>query len=184
MLALSTPAPDFALPDTDGRLRRLEDFAGSGALVVAFVSNHCPYVRHIAPTLGEVGAELAGRGVAVVGIASNDTDAYPDDRPERMAEIAASSGWQFPVLIDEDQAVAKAFRAACTPDFYVFDSERRLAYRGQFDDSRPANTMPVTGADLLGAVTEVLAGEEVSRSQRPSLGCNIKWRPGKEPDYF
>ncbi len=184
MLALGTPAPDFALPEVTGRLRRLDDFAGAKALVVAFLSNHCPYVRHIAAKLGEVATELADRGVAVVGIASNDTDTYPDDRPEQMARIAAESGWRFPCLIDADQQVAIAFRAACTPDFYVFDSERRLAYRGQFDDSRPANTMPVTGADLLAAATEVCNGEKVSASQRPSLGCNIKWRPGNSPDYF
>lgn len=184
MLALTTPAPDFALPDTDGKLRRLDDFASSAALVVAFLSNHCPYVRHIAPVLGKVSSELAARGVAMVGIGSNDTEAYPDDRPEAMAEVAAASGWEFPVLIDGDQSVAKAFRAACTPDFYVFDSERRLAYRGQFDDSRPANMMPVTGADLLGAALQVVAGGPLPRSQRPSLGCNIKWRPGNEPDYF
>jgi peroxiredoxin len=184
MLALGTPAPDFALPDLTGQLRRLNDFADAKALVVAFLSNHCPYVRHIAATLGEVATELAGRGVAVVGIASNDTDAYPDDRPERMAQLAAESGWRFPCLIDADQQVAKAFRAACTPDFYIFDRERRLAYRGQFDDSRPANTMAVTGGDLLAAATEVCNGEKVSASQRPSLGCNIKWRPGNAPDYF
>lgn len=184
MLALGTPAPDFALPDLTGRLLRLDDFAGAPALVVAFVSNHCPYVRHIATTLGVVTAKLAEQGAAVLGISSNDVEAYPDDGPEAMAKTARQAGWRFACLIDETQEVARAFRAACTPDFYVFDSARCLAYRGQFDDARPGNGRPVTGSDLMVATEQVLAGEAVLGPQLPSLGCNIKWRPGNAPDYF
>lgn len=184
MVPLGTPVPTFALPDVSGRLQGLDDFARAPALVVTFLSNHCPYVRHIAAKLGEVGAELAGRGAAVVGICSNDIEAYPDDGPDRVAAMAADAGWAFPCLIDRTQEVAKAFRAACTPDFYIFDSDRLLAYRGQFDDSRPGNGQPVTGADLLAAATAVLAGEAVTGPQRASLGCNIKWRPGNAPDYY
>lgn len=184
MLPLGTPAPDFALPDVAGDVHRLEDFAAAPALVVAFLSNHCPYVRHIRARLGQVAQELGARGVAVVGMNSNDTDAYPDDRPEVVAQVAEEVGWRFPCLVDESQDVAKAFRAACTPDFYVFDGDRRLAYRGQFDDARPKNDEPVTGADLVAAVDAVLAGRPVPEPQRSSLGCNIKWRPGNAPDYF
>lgn len=184
MLALGTPAPGFALPDLSGRVRRLEDFAGAPALVVAFVSNHCPYVRHIANRLGEVADELGELGVAVLGICSNDIEAYPDDSPEAMAKMAGQAGWHFACLIDETQDVARAFRAACTPDFYVFDGAARLAYRGQFDDARPGNGRPVTGRDLTKATEQVLAGEAVAGPQLPSLGCNVKWRQGNAPDYF
>lgn len=184
MLPLGTPAPDFALPDVAGDVHRLEDFAAAPALVVAFLSNHCPYVRHIRARLGQVARDLEARGVAVVGVNSNDTDAYPDDRPEVVAQVAQEVGWRFACLVDGDQAVAKAFRAACTPDFYVFDQDRRLAYRGQFDDARPGSDEPVTGADLVAAVDAVLAGRLVPEPQRASLGCNIKWRPGNAPDYF
>jgi peroxiredoxin len=184
MLALGTPAPGFRLPDTEGRMVSLEDFAGSRALLVAFLCNHCPYVKHVRPRFVELARELQSTGAAVVAISANDADAYPEDGPRRMAEEARRLGFSFPYLYDETQEVARAYRAACTPDFFLFDSARRLAYRGQMDDSRPGNGRPVTGKDLLEAAQAVLAGEQVSTAQRPSLGCNIKWKPGGEPDYY
>lgn len=184
MLPLGTPAPDFALPDPAGRTVALADVSAAPALVVAFLSNHCPYVRHIADRLGAVADELAADGVAFVGVMSNDTDAYPDDAPEAMERSARAWGWRFPYLVDGDQSVARAYRAACTPDFFVFDRDRRLAYRGRFDAARPSTDDPVTGADLLAAVRAVLAGEAVAAQQLPSMGCNIKWRPGNEPEWF
>ncbi|MBI2704244.1 MAG: thioredoxin family protein [Actinobacteria bacterium] len=184
MAELGTAAPDFALPDPAGTIHRLADFDGSAALVVMFLCNHCPYVRHIARELALVTQRLQAEGVSVVGISSNDIDAYPADAPDQMAVTARAYGFDFPYLFDESQAVAKAYRAACTPDFYVFDRDRRLAYRGQFDASRPGNGEPVTGADLKAAVDAVLAGEPVAEPQRPSIGCSIKWNPGNEPEYF
>jgi peroxiredoxin len=184
MLPLGTPAPDFELPDAGGRVWALHDFDEAPVLVVAFVCNHCPFVRHIGHRLGQLAAEWTAAGAAVVAINSNDTDAYPDDAPPRMVETAAEWGWSFPYLVDADQSVATAYRAACTPDFYVFDAGRRLVYRGQFDDARPSNDVPVTGADLDAAVRAALAGEEPPAEQHPSIGCNIKWRPGNEPDWF
>ena len=184
MLPLGTPAPDFSLPDVDGRPVSLADFAGAPALVVIFLCNHCPYVRHLAAGLAQFGRDAAARGVAVVGISSNDARAYPDDGPEKMRDEAARQGYTFPYLYDATQSVARAYRAACTPDFFLFDAARRLVYRGQFDDSRPDNGRPVTGAALRGALEAVLAGQSVSAEQRPSLGCNIKWIPGQEPEYF
>jgi hypothetical protein len=153
-------------------------------LVVMFICNHCPYVKHIRRELALVTQDLAGRGVAIVGIQSNDAASYPDDAPDKMAEEARTVGYMFPYLYDEGQDVAKAYRAACTPDFFVFDADRRLAYRGQFDDSRPSSGTPVTGADLRAAVDAVLTGEPVPDPQLPSMGCNIKWKPGNEPDHF
>jgi peroxiredoxin len=184
MLALGTTAPGFRLPDTTGRMVRLEDFAGSRALLVVFMCNHCPYVKHVRPRFVELARDLQSRGTAVVAISANDTGAYPDDGPERMAEEARTFGFSFPYLYDESQEAAKAYRAACTPDFFLFDAQRRLVYRGQMDDSRPGNGKPVTGKDLLEAAEATLRGAEVSRTQRPSLGCNIKWKPGNEPDYY
>ncbi len=185
MLPLGTRAPTFTLPDTTGRTWSLDEIAGTApALVVAFVCNHCPFVVHVAERLGVVADGLMERGAAMVAISSNDVAAYPQDGPEAMASFAAASGWRFPYLYDEDQSVAKAYQAACTPDLYVFDGGRRLVYRGQFDDSRPKNDLPVTGADLVAAVDAVLGGRSVPADQRPSIGCNIKWRPGNEPDYF
>jgi peroxiredoxin len=184
MLALGTVAPGFRLPDTGGKMVSLQDFAGSRALLVVFLCNHCPYVKHVRPHFVEVARDLQSRGVAVVGISANDAKAYPEDGPARMAEEARSSGFSFPYLYDESQEVAKAYHAACTPDFFLFDEQRRLVYRGQMDDSRPGNGKPVTGKDLLEAVKATLAGGKVGRSQRPSLGCNIKWKPGNEPDYY
>lgn len=184
MLELGTPAPDFALPDPSGKVYRLSDFSDSPALLVVFMCNHCPYVKHIQPALAAFARELGPRGLAVVGINANDVASYPEDRPEKMAEEARAAGYTFPYLYDESQAVAKAYRAACTPDFYLFDRGRRLVYRGQFDDSRPSNGIPVTGQDLRAAVEAVLAGRTVAPEQKPSIGCNIKWKPGNEPDYF
>ncbi|HPM81693.1 MAG TPA: thioredoxin family protein [Candidatus Anammoximicrobium sp.] len=184
MLPLGTRAPDFSLPDIDGRIVSLADFRDAPALLVIFLCNHCPYVKHVAPELARLVRDYQTRGVAVVGINSNDTDAYPDDAPERMVEEVRQRGYTFPYLYDATQAVAHAYRAACTPDFYVFDQQRRLVYRGQMDDSRPRSDVPVTGRDLRAALDAVLAGQSVPEPQRPSLGCNIKWKPGREPDYF
>lgn len=184
MLPLGTAAPDFRLPDTEGRTVSLADFRDAPALVVVFMCNHCPYVKHIREGLAQFARDYLAKGVAIVGINSNDVANYPDDSPARMAEERRTYGYVFPYLYDESQTIAKAYRAACTPDFYVFDRDRKLVYRGQFDDSRPGNNVPVTGADLRAAVDAVLAGRPVSDQQKPSLGCNIKWKPGNEPDYF
>lgn len=184
MLPLGTEAPDFALPDTTGKTVSLADFSDAPALLVVFMCNHCPYVKHVASALAELAREYQQRGVAVVGINSNDVEAYPDDSPEKMAEEVQRRGYSFPYLYDRTQQVAKAYRAACTPDFYVFDAQRRLVYRGQMDGSRPGNNLPVTGEDLRAALDAVLEGRPAREDQQPSLGCNIKWRPGNEPDYF
>ena len=184
MLALGTAAPAFRLPDTKGKTVSLEDFADSKALLVVFMCNHCPYVKHVRPRFVELAREFQSRGAAVVAISANDAGVFPDDGPERMAAEAKSLGFSFPYLYDESQAVAKAYRAACTPDFFLFDARRRLVYRGQMDDSRPGNGKLVTGNDLKRAVDAVLTGGVVSATQRPSLGCNIKWKPGNEPRYY
>lgn len=184
MLALGTPAPDFCLPNpASGREVSLADLQGK-ALVVAFLCNHCPYVKHLRSALADFGGECSRKGVSLVAINANDARNYPADAPDRMIEEARAAGWTFPYLFDPTQSAARAYRAACTPDFYVFDAARRLVYRGQFDDSRPGNSRPVTGANLRAAVDAVLAGEPVPPAQVPSLGCNIKWQPGNEPDYF
>lgn len=185
MLALGTQAPSFSLPDPSGTEHSLDELAaGAPAVLVMFLSNHCPYVKHIADTLARRTSEWIDRGVAVVGIMSNDVDAYPDDHPDRMADEVRARGYRFPYLVDASQEVARAYRAACTPDFFLFDRDRRLVYRGQFDDARPKNDVPVTGDDLAAAVEAVLAGEPAPETQHPSMGCNIKWRPGNEPEYF
>jgi peroxiredoxin len=184
MLPLGTTAPDFTLPDAGGRRHSLEDCRGAPALLVMFMCNHCPYVKHVAEPLAALTKEYLRRGVAVVGINSNDVEQYPDDSPAAMVDEVAIHGYEFPYLYDESQEVAKAYRAACTPDFYVFDGEQRLVYRGQMDGSRPGNGVPVTGEDLRAALDAVLEGRNPTPEQRPSLGCNIKWRPGNEPDYF
>jgi peroxiredoxin len=184
MLSLGAKAPDFALPDTEGRLVRLSDFQGAPALLVIFMCNHCPYVKHIADELARFAKEYQAKGVAIVGINSNDAANYPDDSLEKMREEVKLRGYTFPYLYDETQEVAKAYRAACTPDFFLFDKEHRLVYRGQFDDSRPSNGVPVTGKDLRAALDAVLSGKPVPPDQKPSLGCNIKWKPGNEPEYF
>mgnify|MGYP003343408187 FL=1 len=176
MVPLGTPAPDFALADTAGRTTRLADFASAPVLVVMFLCNHCPYVRHLRDALAQLGRELPPMGTAVVGICSNDAVAYPADSPERMAIGARDAGWTFPYLHDATQDVARTYRATCTPDFFVYDAERRLAYRGQFDDSRPGNGRPVTGHDVRAAVHALLSNQPPPRRQTPSIGCNIKWR--------
>lgn len=184
MLALGTAAPKFKLPDPAGKIVSLDDFKGATALVVAFICNHCPYVKHIRTQFAAFAKEYQARGVGVVAISSNDVENYPDDAPDKMAEEIKSAGYTFPYLYDESQQVAKDYRAACTPDLYVFDKGQRLVYRGQFDDSRPKNGRPVTGADLRKAVDAVMAGREVDANQRPSIGCNIKWKPRNAPEYF
>jgi len=183
-LELGAVAPPFDLPDPDGRRWSLDVLGEAPAVVVAFLCNHCPFVRHVRSGFGTLAADYRERGAGVVAINSNDFEAYPDDAPPRMKQEAAAAGWDFPYLVDESQAVARAWGAACTPDFFVLDGSRRVAYRGQMDGSRPGNGVPVTGADLRRALDAVLAGEPVPGDQRPSVGCNIKWKPGNEPDWF
>ena len=183
MLELGTSAPEFTLPDTTGASVSLSEYGDAPALVVAFICNHCPFVVHIREALAEFGREYQERGVAIVAINSNDVASHPDDSPEKMAEELAAAGYTFAYLYDESQSVAQAYRAACTPDFFVFDGDQRLAYRGQFDESRPESGIPVTGADLRSACDAVLSGQAVAEDQRPSLGCNIKWRDGNSPAY-
>jgi peroxiredoxin len=176
MLPLGTPAPPFALPDTEGRVVTLEDARGARALLVMFVCNHCPYVIHIREELARLARDYAPRGVALVAVSSNDVDRYPQDGPAEMRRLREEWRWDFPYLYDESQEVARAYQAACTPDLFLFDGELRLAYRGQFDDSRPSNTEPVTGRDVRAALDAVLAGRPVPAEQRPSIGCGIKWK--------
>lgn len=184
MLPLGTTAPDFKLPDTNGKIVSRADFKDKPALLVMFICNHCPYVKHIRTGLAQLARDYAPRGVAIVGINSNDVANYPEDSPAKMKEEVKIAGYTFPYLYDEAQAVAKAYRAACTPDIYLFDRNHKLVYRGQFDDSRPGNGLPVTGKDLRAALDTVLAGKPVSPNQTASIGCNIKWKSGNEPDYF
>ena len=184
MAALGMAAPDFALPDPGGRTVTLADYAGATGLLVVFMSNHCPFVKHIREELARSLERYQGQGLAVVAINSNDLELFPQDGPEVMAREVEEFGYSFSYLFDETQLVAKAYKAACTPDFFLFDGERRLVYRGQFDGSRPGNDVPVTGADLGAAVEAVLEGDPISPDQRPSIGCNIKWRAGNEPGYF
>ena len=185
MLPLGTRVPDFRLPEpATGKTVDRGDFQGAPALLVVFLSNHCPYVKHIADDLAAFGEEYQGKGLAMVGINANDVANYPDDSPEKMKDEVALRGYTFPYLFDDDQSVARAFMAACTPDFFLFDGEGRLVYRGQYDASRPGSDEPVTGADLRKACDAVLAGELVSGEQTPSIGCNIKWKPGNNPPWF
>lgn len=184
MLALGTRAPAFSLPDTEGRTVSLDDFAGAPALLVMFICNHCPFVKHVRGALAEVGREYGERGVAIVAVNANDAERYPGDSPEAMRAEREAAGYPFPYLYDESQETARAYQAACTPDLFLFDAGRRLVYRGQFDASRPGNSVPVTGADLRAALDAVLAGRAVPEAQTPSIGCNIKWKPGNEPPYF
>jgi peroxiredoxin len=184
MLPLGTPAPDFSLPDTNGKIVSLADFRNQAALVVIFMCNHCPYVIHIRDGLAQLARDYAPRGVSLVGINANDVKNYPADSPARMQAEVKTAGYIFPYLYDETQAVAKSYRAACTPDIFLFDQNRRLVYRGQLDDSRPGNGLPVTGRDLRAALDALLAGQPVPAHQKPGLGCNIKWKTGNEPDYF
>jgi peroxiredoxin len=184
MLPLGTKAPEFALPDTQGNIVSPADFDDAKALVVIFMCNHCPFVKHVVDDLVALVKEYQGKGVAFVGINSNDVENYAEDRPEKMAQLAKQKDFTFPYLYDATQGVAKSYHAACTPDFFVFDGDRQLVYRGQMDDSRPGSDAPVTGADLRAALDAVLAGQPVPEQQKPSMGCNIKWRAGNEPDYF
>ncbi len=180
MVSLGTPAPDFRLPDTTGKAVSRDDFRSAPALLVMFICNHCPYVKHVAAGIARLARDYQARGVAVVGVNSNDYGAFPDDAPDKMAEEVRLRGYTFPYLLDETQEVARVYGAACTPDFFLFDKDRKLVYRGQMDSSRPGSDVPVTGADLRAALDAVLAGKPVSADQIPSLGCNIKWKPGNE----
>jgi peroxiredoxin len=185
MLPLGTFAPDFALTDTvSGKQVKVSNYADKDALLVIFLCNHCPYVKHIQAGLAALGRDYEKRNLAIVAISSNDPATNPDDSPEKLGQESKRAGYRFPVLFDADQSVAKAYTAACTPDFFLFDSTLRLVYRGQFDASRPGKDIPVTGADVRAAVDAVLAGNRASSKQTASLGCNIKWRPGNEPEYF
>jgi peroxiredoxin len=183
MLPLGTSTPEFNLPDTTGKMVSLNDFTEAKALLVIFMCNHCPFVKHILDGLVVLIKEYQAKGCIVVGINSNDVVNYPEDSPEMMAKLAIEAGFTFPYLYDETQEVAKTYRAACTPDFFLFDNNKTLVYRGQMDDSRPGNGIPITGADLTAAIDAVLEGKQVSEEQKPSIGCNIKWKRGKEPDY-
>ncbi|MDE3066709.1 MAG: thioredoxin family protein [Verrucomicrobiota bacterium] len=184
MLPLGTAAPDFKLPDTDGKTVSLADFRDKPALLVLFICNHCPYVQHIRRGLAQLARDYQPKHVGIVGINSNDVENYPEDSPEKMKAEVKSAGYIFPYLYDETQTVAKAYRAACTPDIYLFDKNCKLVYRGQFDDSRPGNGIPVTGKDLRAALDAVLAGRPLPPDQKASMGCNIKWKVGNEPDFF
>jgi thiol-disulfide isomerase/thioredoxin len=184
MLPLGTEAPDFTLPDVvSGRTVTLSDLADRAALLVMFLCRHCPYVAHVRPAIAALAREHVGTPLGMVAIGANDPATYPEDAPEGLASEAVEAGYPFPYLFDETQEVAKAYTAACTPDFFLFDSDRRLVYRGQFDASRPGNGMPVTGEDLRAAIGAVLEGRPVADDQHPSVGCSIKWRPGNEPDF-
>ena len=184
MLELGTPLPSFQLPDVEGTPISSAEFKGSAAVLVVFICPHCPFVRHIRKALAHFAREYQAKGLRMVAINSNDNHTFPDDSPEGMKKEIAEVGYTFPYLIDESQAVAKSFHAACTPDFFLFDRDQKLVYRGQFDASRPKTAIPVTGADLRAALEALLAGKPVAKEQKASLGCNIKWRAGNEPEYF
>lgn len=185
MLQLGTEAPDFSLPEpATGRTVTRSDFDGAPALLVMVLSNHCPFVKHIADELADFARQYGERGMAIVGVMANDVENYPADSPAKMAEEVETRGYTFPYLYDESQEVAKAYRAACTPDFFLFDADRKLVYRGQFDDSRPSLQTPVTGRDLRAACDAVLEGRPIPSDQAPSLGCNVKWKPGNAPAWF
>lgn len=184
MLPLGTQAPDFNLPDFTGKRVSLADFQDAPALLVMFICNHCPYVQHVRPTIARLTSEYAKKGVASVGINSNDAQKYPADSPAMMEQDAQAAGYAFPYLVDESQSVAKAYRAACTPEFYLFDKNHKLYYRGRLDGSTPSSNVPTTGEDLRRALDSLLVGKPAPREQHASMGCNIKWKPGNEPDYF
>ncbi len=184
MLSLGTPAPDFALPDVvTGQPVTLASAMGKKGLLVMFICYHCPFVKHIHPQLSQLGQDYQTSGVGMVAISANDAEKYPDDAPPSLKKMVDDWSLDFPVLHDETQAIAKAYRAACTPDFFLFDGDKKLVYRGQLDDSRPSNGLPVTGEDLRRAIDLVIAGDTVPSEQKPSIGCNIKWKPGNEPGY-
>jgi len=184
IMALGSKAPDFSLPDTEGNTVTLNDFKDAKAFLIIFMCNHCPYVQHVRKGLVELGRYCREKDVAVAGINSNDADTYPQDSPEMMAREREEWGYVFPYLYDENQEAAKSYSASCTPDFFLFDSNGKLAYRGQMDGSRPGNSVPVTGKDIRAAIDAVLEGREPLKEQTPSLGCNIKWKAGNEPDYY
>jgi peroxiredoxin len=185
MLALGVSAPAFNLTDVvSGAPISLETFDGKSALLVMFISVHCPFVKHVQTQLAQIGTDYASKGLGIIGISPNDIDKYPDDAPEHLQALAQNEGFNFPLCCDASQTVAKAYMAACTPDFFLFDQHKHLAYRGQLDDSRPSNGKAVTGKDLRQAIESLLAGKEVDPNQNPSIGCNIKWIPGNEPEYF
>ena len=184
MLPLGTPAPPFTLHDVvNGHLYSLDSFAGKAALLVIFMCRHCPYVVHVRDEIARIGQDYADTELGIIGISSNDPAQYPDDAPERLKEMARELTFRFPLCVDSTQEVAKAYKASCTPDFYLFDAQRRLAYRGQLDDSRPGNNKPVTGRDLRAAIDALLAGKPVDANQKASVGCSIKWKPGNTPPY-
>lgn len=185
MLALGTAAPEFQLPDAvSGQTISLSTFAGKQGLLVMFICCHCPFVKHVEQELAKLGKDYEHKNLGIVAISSNDAEKYPDDAPPKLKEMAETLGFTFPVCYDATQEVAKAYTAACTPDFFLFDRQFQLVYRGQLDDSRPSLDVPVTGVDLRGAIDTLLAGAAISPDQKPSIGCNIKWKPGQEPDYF
>ena len=185
MLDLGTKAPDFTLPEpATGREVSYAQVAGAKGTLVMFICNHCPFVIHVQEELARLASEYPAKGVGVVAISANNVATHPDDAPDKMAAKAKQVGWTFPYLYDETQEIAKAYTAACTPDFFLFDADRNLVYRGQLDDSRPKSDVPVTGADLRAAMDALVAGEPVAKAQKPSMGCNIKWKPGNEPAYY
>lgn len=184
MLPLGTTAPSFILPDvTTGKMYSLDAFHGKDALLVMFICRHCPYVKHVEQEIAKIGKDYQDKKLGIIAISSNDPTTYPDDAPDQLKEMAKRLGFRFPFCFDEQQEIAKAYKAACTPDFYLFDAQRRLVYRGQLDDSRPGNNNPVTGRDLRAAIDAVLAGKPVDDKQKPSIGCSIKWKPGNAPSY-
>ncbi len=185
MLALGTAAPDFQLPDVvSGQTISLNTFTGKSALLVMFICRHCPFVKHIQTELAQLGQDYGARNLGIVAISANDAENYPEDAPDRLKAMAQELGFSFPLCYDETQAVAKAYTAACTPDFFLFDADRKLAYRGQLDESRPGNGLPVTGKDLRQAIEALLGQGTIEPDQKPSIGCNIKWKPGNAPDYY
>jgi peroxiredoxin len=185
MLELGTKAPDFHLPDVvSGQTISLATFSGKQALLIMFICRHCPFVQHVKAELASLGKDYAEKNVGIVAVSANDVENYPDDAPEQLKAMAKELGFVFPFCYDESQETAKTYTAACTPDFFLFDTDRRLVYRGQLDDSRPRNDQPVNGSDLRAALDAVLAGQPVNPNQKPSIGCNIKWKPGNEPAYY
>jgi peroxiredoxin len=185
MLDLATVSPDFSLPDVvTGETVSLASFTGKKGLLVMFICRHCPYVKHVQDQLAKIGQDYVGKNLGIVAISANDADKYPDDGPESLKEMTKELGFNFPLCYDASQATAKAYTAACTPDFFLFDGNFRLAYRGQLDDSRPGNDLPVTGQDLRAAIETILANQTPTPDQKPSIGCNIKWKPGNEPAYY
>ena len=184
MLELGTIAPPFALPDTEGAAYSTDDFADAPALLVMFICNHCPFVKHVRSELARIGHDYQPRGVAILAVSSNDPQKHPEDSFEGMREEKRVAGYTFPYLFDETQEVARQYKAACTPDFFLFDRHRRLVYRGQLDDSRPSNGLPVTGRDLRAALDALLSDQPISPDQKPSIGCSIKWKPGNQPSWW